>query len=155
MNYETAQVSYSFGKEIRQDLIFQGINILNQRKKVYFTDFGLQSMEVVKGIALNQNDGNAQINATDYTSGGPYTNMGSADIAKLRVWLFDITINDYAINGLPLGALLLQAPLTALSKVPYLRLNHKIDWSKSYVMNNATFSTPAEPYVLQFRIILE
>lgn len=154
-NYQNAEVSYSFAKEINQVLKFDGIYTLDTRKKVYFTDFGLQSELVVKGLAINNADSGAQIETTDYTNGGVYTNMTSVELAKIRLYLYDAKTKKYAVNGLPLGTLLLQAPVTAYSQTPYLRLNHQIDWSKSYVFNNATLSAPANPYILQFRIILD
>ncbi len=153
MNYQNAQVSYSHAKEINQVLVLSGKNTLDTRKRVYFTDFGLQSQLVVKGLAINNNDSNLQIGATDYTNGGVYSNMSSSDLAKIRLYLWDG--KKYAINGIPMATLLLQAPNTATSKTPYLRLNHQIDWSKSFIFNNAALLAPANPYIIQFRIILD
>lgn len=154
MNYQTAEVSYSFKKEINQVLVFNGSKTLDTRKRVYFSDFGLQSMEIVKGLAINTSQGGAQIETTDYTNGGVYTNMGQSELAKLRLFLYDNKNKRYAVNGIPMATMLLQAPITALSKTPYLRLNHEIDWSKSYIYNNAVLSAPSNAYILQFRIIL-
>lgn len=143
--------NFAHANELEATLVFTGVNVLTTQKKVYFTDFGLQSMLRVKGLCVNIAPN--QLETTDQSHGGIYTNLTSSDIAKLRIFLFDAERRTYAINGVPLSAFLLQAPFVANSKTPYLKMNHVIDWSKSYVVNTSGFTVPANPYILQLRVI--